>query len=195
MRKMLLLLLAVLPLASNAQNIQKGYHGFADLGYNKCLSQLDPSTIEITTSHGYQFNPYIFLGAGVGFDLTGSCKWGEVSGHAFEKRDSKVDIPIFFNAHSNFTKTKFSPFADVKVGAYVNNDCNIYAKIALGCRYALGNNMGLSLSVGYKYRKATVQHLEMTSGTKYNNYNYSFYYRDETGYAMEGISVDLGFDF
>ena len=195
MKKILFILMALMPIMTNAQNIKRGYHGFADLGYTKCLSQLDPSVIEITTSHGYQFNPYIFLGAGVGFDFTGSCKSGEVSGHAFQKRDSKVDIPFFFNAKANFTKTKLSPFADVKVGSYINNDCNIYANIALGCRYAMSNNMGISFSVGYKYRKATVELLGMTTGTKYNNYKSSFYYSDEKGYVLDGISFKVGFDF
>jgi len=75
MKKFILFLItAMFAICANAQNIQKGYHGFAELGYNKCISQLDPSTIEITTSHGYQFNPYIFLGAGVGFDFIGNCQ-------------------------------------------------------------------------------------------------------------------------
>lgn len=192
MKKFILFLItAMFAICANAQNIQKGYHGFAELGYNKCISQLDPSTIEITTSHGYQFNPYIFLGAGVGFDFIGNCQWGEIGGYAYEKRDSKVDIPVFFNVHSNFTRTKFSPFLDVKVGAYVNNDHNKYAKVSLGCRYALGNNMGLSLSVGYKYRDATIQHLEISP----ERYSISYYYRDETGRTLDGISIDLGFDF
>lgn len=195
MKKILLFLLSVVPAFASAQHLEKGYHGFVDIGYSKCISQLDPSAIEITTSHGYQFNPYIYLGGGVGFDFTGSCSWGEVDRHAFEKRESKVDIPVFFNFRSNFTKTKFSPYFDAKVGAYLNNDCYPYATLAFGCRCSIGNNMGISLSAGYKYRKATVEHLEMTSGNKYNNYQYSFYYRDKTGYSLDGFFVKAGFDF
>jgi len=51
--------------------------------------------------------------------------------------------------------------------------------------------MGLSLSVGYKYRDATIQHLEISP----ERYSISYYYRDETGRTLDGISIDLGFDF
>lgn len=196
MKKLLFAVLLVLStVTSYAQNIEKGYHGFADVGYCAYISQIDPSTIEVTTSHGYQFNPYLFLGAGVGFDFTGETKWGDVSGHPYNKRDSKVDIPVFFNARANFTKTRFIPFVDAKVGAYVTEGNGIYANAAIGCRYSFGNNMGISLSVGCEARKVTVKQLNMTTGNKYNNYNYSFYYTDRENEPVDGVVIKMGFDF
>ncbi len=182
-------------LAINAQQLQKGYHGFADVGYCICNSQLKPSVVEVTTSHGYQFNPYLFLGAGVGFIFNGEAKWGEVGGHPYNKRDSKVDIPIFFNARANFMKTKFCPFVDGKVGAHVNNGNGIYVTATLGCRYAINENMGISLSVGYEVRKATVDQLVMIPGGKYNGYKSTFYYKDRKNEPLEGVIIKAGFDF
>ena len=195
MRKVLAFMFALLPLAVSAQHIKKGYHGFVDAGYCAYISQLAPSTVEVTTSHGYQFNPYIFLGAGVGFDFTGYCEWGEVSGRPYNKRESKVDIPVFFNFHSNFTKTRFSPFVDIKAGAYVNNEGGIYMNGAVGCRYAIRDNMGISLSIGYEARKVTVDQIEMTTGNKNNHYNYSFYYSKRPDQAIDGLVIKAGFDF
>ena len=195
MKKLLLSLVMILPLFTQAQSLQKGYHGMVDIGYCYYISQIDPSTVEITTSHGYQFNPYIYLGAGLGFDFTGECKWGEVGGHPYNRRDSKVDIPLFFNARANFTKTIFSPFADVRIGSYVNNDGNIYANLALGARYGISEDLGLSLSVGYEIRKLTVQQINMTTGTKYNNYKSEFYYTDRTGQNVDGFVFKIGIDF
>ena len=97
-----------------AQRLHKGYRGMFDSGYCNYISQFAPSTVEITTSHGCQFNPYIYLGTGLGFDFTGEGEWGgKFGGNPYIKRESKVDIPLFFNARVNFTKTRFSPFADV----------------------------------------------------------------------------------
>lgn len=195
MKKLIITLLLSIPCLVYAQGLQKGYRGMVDLGYCIYTSQLHPSTVEITTSHGYQFNPYIYLGAGLGFDITGECKYGDISGRPYNKRESKVDIPLFFNARANFTKTKFSPFADARIGAYVNNDGNIYANLALGTRYGISDDLGLSLSVGYELRKVTVQQINMTTGSKYNNYQYDFYYTDRTGEDVSGFIIKVGVDF
>lgn len=195
MRKILVCLLFAIPCFMQAQGLQKGYRGIVDAGYCLYTSQMDPSTFEVTTSHGYQFNPYIYLGAGLGFDFTGECKYGDISGKPYNKRESKVDIPLFFNARANFTNTKFSPFADTRIGAYVNNDGNIYANLALGARYGISDDLGLSFSVGYELRKVTVKQINMTTGSKYNNYQYDFYYTDRTGEELSGFVFKVGVDF
>lgn len=192
MKRFIFCLVVLIPIISQGQNIQKGYHGFVDAGYCYYISQLDPSTIEITTSHGYQFNHYIFLGAGVGFDFTGESKWGDVGNRPYNKRDSKVDIPVFFNARANITKTRIVPFVDGKIGAYVNNEGGIFVNASLGARYAIADNMGLSLSVGYEIRKVTVEQLHMTSG---KNYIPEYYYTDSPNQPVDGLVFKVGFDF
>lgn len=185
----------IMPITSTAQFLQKGYHGIVDVGYCHYISQIDPSTIELTTSHGYQFNQHIFLGAGIGFDFTGESKWGDISGKPYNKRAAKVDIPLFFNARANLTKTKLSPFVDARVGAYINNDGNIYANFALGGRYAINDKMGLSLSIGYELRKVTVEQLNMLTGNKYNNYRADYYYTDRPNQSVDGFVFKAGMDF
>lgn len=185
----------LLPTISQAQSIQKGYRGMVDAGYCHYLSQINPSTIEVTTSHGFQFNPYIYLGAGIGFDFTGEAKWEEVDGRPYNKRAAKVDIPLFFNARANFTKTQISPFVDARIGAYINNEGNIYANFAIGGRYALNEKIGLSLSIGYEIRKVTVEQLNMRLGNKYNNYKSDFYYTDRPNQSVDGLVFKLGIDF
>ena len=194
-KQILLFIFTYLPIVVSDQGIQKGYHGFADVGYCHYISQTDPSTFEVTTSHGYQFNPYIFLGAGVGFDFTGKAEWGDVSGMPYKKRDSKVDIPIFFNARANITKTRICPFVDARVGAYVNNEGGIYANLAVGGRYEVDKNKGVSVSFGYELRKVTVQELRLVPGSKYNGYSSEYYYKDRTGENVDGFVFKVGFDF
>lgn len=195
MKQAIIAFLMLLPSISQAQQLTKGYRGMADVGYCYYISQTAPSTIEITTSHGYQFNPYIYLGAGFGFNLTGECEWGDVMGKPYHKRESKVDIPVFFNVRANFTKTKVSPFADARIGAYVNNDGNIYANLALGCRYALSDNLGLSIAIGYELRKVTIQQLNISGGTKLSNYKTEYFYTDRPNENVDGFVFKVGVDF
>ena len=100
---------------------------------------------------------------------------------------------MFFNARANITKTRISPFADARVGAYINNDGNIYANLALGCRYALNEKMGLSFSVGYEFRKVTVEQINMR--TNYKSYNNEFYYTDRPDQNVDGLVFKVGVDF
>ena len=54
-------------MVSNAQNTSgKCYRGFVDAGYDVGIGDYDFGRFVINTTHGYQFNPYIFLGAGTG---------------------------------------------------------------------------------------------------------------------------------
>lgn len=181
---------------ANAGTIEKGYHGFADVGYScYCTSYLDATIIDLTTSHGYQFSPYLFLGAGVGFDYTGDVKYGDISGHPYLKRDATVDVPIFFNGRLNFTKTKIVPFLDLKAGTYINNEGGVYLNAMVGCRYSLSNNRGISLSLGFKTRKITAQRLEIEGANKYNQYKTTYYYADKENEPLESIVFKVGFDF
>ncbi len=191
MRKALLFILMLLPLMANAQSVKKGYHGFVDGGICSYVSKLSPKTTEVTTSHGYQFNPYFFIGAGMGFDFTGYCSWGEISGHPYEKREARTDIPVFFNFRANLTKTRFCPFVDARLGAYVNNEGGIYVHEALGCRYAINEKLGVSFSVGYVARKVTAQYLVL------NSYGTRLYYsyRDNPDQTLNGLIFKVGFDF
>lgn len=177
--------------AIKAGTIQKGYHGFADVGYCYCDASLDPTTIDITTSHGYQFSPYIFLGAGIGFDFTGTAESGDIDGHPFLKREANVDIPVFFNGRLNFTKTKVVPFLDIKAGAYVNNGSGLYTNFMVGCRFPLSDNSGLSISVGGKIASMTIQNLKMSTG----KYTYSLYYEDEKNHQFTYYVLKIGYDF
>ena len=49
-----------------ARNTLKGYKGFIDFGYIADLSDYDANKVEISTSHGYQFNNYFYLGGEIG---------------------------------------------------------------------------------------------------------------------------------
>ncbi len=105
-------------------------------------------------------------------------------------RDSKVDIPVFANFRSNFTKGKLSPFFDIKGGTFVTNNGGLYVVASVGVKYALNSKQGLSLSVGYAAEKLEFETFERFNG----RYDMS-YTRKPATYDTESVSVKLGFDF
>jgi hypothetical protein len=98
----------------------------------------------ITTSQGYQINPYIYVGAGLGVHL-----------YSMDNFETSVALPIFANFRANFTKTKVSPFFDAKIGYSVVDLKGLYLSPSLGVRIGLSNNLGLNIKVGYSAQKFT----------------------------------------
>lgn len=192
MKKIYLFLIVIcsFALSANAQNVSgKCYRGFADLGYTIGLGDYKMGRFEINTSHGYQFSPYFFLGAGVGFHFMPEYETPGMS-IALDQRDSSVEIPIFANLRANFTKTKVAPFVDAKVGTYVTNGSGLYASITAGCRIATTQKQGVNLSIGYTYAKYEFQTFDHFTSSSSMNYT-----RDGRVLATEGLSIKVGYEF
>lgn len=153
--KRLLLLAALVPAmpGAKAQNVARNcYRGFVDLGYSVGIGDYKFNRFEISTSQGYQFNPYIFLGAGVGFHFMPYYEF-TIWNTPHEVRDRVIDIPLFANLHLNFTKTRVTPFVDAKGGVFVTNNGGAYANASGGIRVAVNDKQAVSLSVGYTYEE------------------------------------------
>ena len=80
MKKIAILLAATMAFAinSNAQSMQSGYKGHVEAGYSVGIGDYDFGRFEVNTTHGYQVNPYIFLGAGTGLHFMSSYKTGDM---------------------------------------------------------------------------------------------------------------------
>lgn len=132
----------------NGKGLTAGYRGFVDLGYTIGTGDFGEDRIEFATSHGYQFNPYIFAGLGVG---------------AHYYFDSEVvEIPIFAHIRSEFLNNSISPFLDFKAGYSVYDATGFYMTPSVGCRFAVGKQSGISVGLGYTMQKV-----------EYDYYSYS----------------------
>ena len=192
-RKKSLLLLACLlsgAVCMNAQNLSKNcYRGYVDAGYSIGVGDYDFGRFEINTSHGYQFNPYLFLGAGTGLHFMSSY---ETKGMdiPLDLRDSKVDIPVFAHARCNFLKKKFTPFVDLKGGTYVTNHGGLYANASAGFRLAINEKQAVSLAVGYATEK-----LEFETFSRFTSHTSMDYARSPRKLDTEAVTLKLGFEF
>lgn len=196
MRKILFVISLVFSLPLFSQGLTTRYRGFGNIDYETYTGsgRMNGSGLGITTTHGYQINPHLFVGAGLGFIFTGDCKYGEVSGHPYLKRDSKTDVPLFFDLNISFLKKAITPFIDAKVGAIANDDFNACLALSAGCKFPVSDNMGLSIKVGFNERKASCGELNLIPGTKYNNYQSTFVYENEVQ-GIGGFSIGLSLDF
>lgn len=190
--KKVLFSLAVL-LASqmlSAQNTSSGcYRGFIDGGYTIGVGDYDFGRFEINTSHGYQINPFFFVGGGLGLHFMPEYKTKGMD-IPLDQRESKVDIPLFANLRANFSKGKITPFIDGKAGTYVTNNGDLYLNLSLGCRFALNEKQAVNVLVGYTTEKLEFETFK--SFVSYKSMNYTTYSRKLN---TEGISIKVGFEF
>ena len=181
-RFILLVTLLVTVISINAQNTSKNcYRGYIDAGYSFGVGDYEFGRFEINTSHGYQFNPYFFLGAGTGLHFMSSYET------IVDIRESKVDVPIFANIRCNFSQKKVSPFVDAKGGLFVTNSGGLYANASVGCRFSLNEKQAVSIAIGY-----ALEELEFERPKSSVNRNYI---QSATKRKTESITLKLGFEF
>ncbi len=177
-------------MVANAQNTSGNcYRGFVDAGYDVGIGDYEFGRFVINTTHGYQFNPYIFLGAGTGFHFMSEYKTKDMD-IALDTRESKVDVPVFANVHVNFTKSKVAPFVDGKAGTFVTNNGGMFWNISAGCRIATNEKQAINISIGYVAEK-----LEFESFDRFNSSHDMSYTRKARVLNAECVTLRVGYEF
>lgn len=152
----------------NTDNIAKGYKGFVDLGYAIGVGSWGVDRVEFTTAHGYQFNPYLFGGIGLGVN--------------YYTESELCNLPIFANIRANLLDAKITPFVDFRIGYSVLDVEGLYLAPSVGCRFALTRKMAVNLGVGYTLQRVGIY------------YVYDNYFFDEK-ISCSAINLKVGFEF
>lgn len=181
MKKILIALLSLLTvLQLDAQTLHgHRYRGFVDasflVGNDGVYKDFNTTGGGISTSHGYQLNPYIFLGGGVAYHYYNS-----------DYFDGHSAVPVFANFRVNMNSNKISPFFDAKVGYSAGDFEGVYASPSFGVRIGLKENLGINFSVGY-----TAQ------GFKYEDYDIIGRYHISTTEKsfIHSLTISVGLDF
>lgn len=143
-----------------------GYRGFVDLGFTKGLGDSGANRFELTTSHGYQFTPYFFTGAGLGIHYYMDMWWNSYN---------VPFIPLFIDLRGNLMQGSIVPFIGLKGGYSLVVDDGLYggglyAAPSVGVKYMLSETFALNLSLGYSYQQ-------------------------DEGDNLSGISIKIGAEF
>lgn len=147
---------------------QKGFRFGVDFNGGRTLEdkwfQLNKPQASANLIAGYQFNPYLFLGLGMGVGHFSPL----AEENALEPGSRKDPKYIYQNRNLfqlivrekvNFLDKRISPFTSFDFGYPVNGkdvakDDRIpyFLEPGLGCDFRLGNRHSLSLTVGYRWQ-------------------------------------------
>lgn len=120
----------------------KGFRGFIEFGnaidlykYGIDGSIGNRSALSISTSLGYQSSPYIFVGAGLGFDYNYSLK--------------TYRLPIFSDFRFYLMTGKVSPVLGLKFGYSPTEVKGFYFSPSIGLSILRNESYGINLSICY----------------------------------------------
>lgn len=179
------------------------YKGFIELSGVAGFGDNRANIIGVTTSQGFQYSSWFFMGAGLGVEvaMTNSDMLSSDVGQARYREHSnsstKVMIPVFSDFRFNFGNTGgVSFFADVKLGAIwlignsylrlqegcMTGDAQFYCKPALGVRIPVSStNQRHAVNIGVAYELITSD----------NNYNYW----NDNNITLNCLGVSLSFEW
>ena len=146
-----------------------GYKGFIDFGGVIGIGNRGDGAIAVSTTHGYQFNPYFFFGAGIGIEY--HMNW------------ETFFIPVFADIKTYFLNKNISPFLGLKAGYSVYDGKGCYINPHIGVTLSSSPRFGMNLTIGYNMQKAKI------NDRPKNIKNY------KDNMAINGISIKLGFEF
>lgn len=207
MKKTLLLLSLVIASVMNVN--AQGYRGFFEVTPNVGGLGLG---LDITTTHGWQFDDKIYVGLGTGVlnflkdgDYTDNYLSDGETGLEYEDKWVDIAIPVFAKLrYDKLGVNRLTPFVEAKLGYCVVCDGGnpLFAGINVGARYAITERIGLNLGIGVSFTP-----YEYSFRTRYNaryevaswNENYGWWYYDydydDSDKTAMNFAITLGVDF
>jgi outer membrane protein assembly factor BamA len=154
--KKVLIAAALVAIATSAaaREPQRGYRGFVEWSNDVTSYRYDEDTrasywyTGLSTSHGYQFNPRLFVGAGLMLEHSTS---------------GDLDIlPIYAQIRTDQTWGKFTPYGDFKLGYNTTDGGGIYASPSIGYRFNWGKKLNLNVGVGLTLKGYAVERYSLS---------------------------------
>jgi hypothetical protein len=184
---------------------ESGYKGTFDVGYALHMTIGEKGAFELSTSHGYQINKYLFIGAGVGLNMysardpqlytnigstTNDDKFPQYVG-TIANGKTELDNSVTYMHAVDSSYMVLPVFLDVRAYLPINDSPIIpYAMFKIGYSFNLSDgfgNMGMYMnpSIGAKYRISPALGINFSVGYTYQKYGgipkdggYGFYYYD-----------------
>lgn len=160
--------------------IDRGYVGFAGLDYGYCTGDFNNFlNFGFSTVHGYQINPYIFVGAGLGLYM-----WGEYRGGYID-----LSVPMFFAARFTPLKKPITPFVDMRIGYAAGKVDGLYFNPYVGIRIGIRKSFAAYIGLGYQLQKMEgVKDMKINYDTGKVSYT-------KTKVNCNAVALRVGFEF
>lgn len=117
------------------------YKGFVDVGYNKTIGAYDADFLEISTSQGFQYANWFYMGVGLGVDV--------LLAHQNENWGNWDRSTDFNTSHSSCTTAAMMPlFTDFRFMLGNSTSASFFIDLKIGCSFLLGNDY-IAIGDGY----------------------------------------------
>lgn len=177
------------------------YKGFVEAGYSHTLGNYKGDFIELSTSQGYQYNNWFFMGAGLGVDILFSQKndsWGDNLVTPPSSKPYTLTapmLPIFTDFRFNIgNSTSVSFFLDLKVG------CSFLLTnkyVAIGDGYLtnreyffLDPSLGVRIPVNKKKPKQAFDF-----GVRYKLLTSNYWYQYNNNITLQSLGAFIAFEW
>lgn len=177
------------------------YKGYVEAGYSHTLSHYNGDFIEISTSQGYQYNSWFYMGAGLGVDLLLS--------HPGEHWN-EMETPVPGNRPFTKTAPMLPLFADFRFLIANSSSISFFLDLKIGCSFLLTNkniaigdgfltnreyffldpSIGLRLPCNKKNPKQAVD-----VGVKYKLLTSNYWYNYNNNITLQSIGAFIGFEW
>lgn len=174
------------------------YKGFAEVGYVKGVGVNNVDFLSFSTSQGFKYRNWFFMGAGIGVDVafSGVSEVNSVPSQ-YNYTTTAVMIPIFTDFRFNIgNSTSTSFFADIKLGCsflagntflqvnngYLSSQEYFYFKPSVGVRIPLqsqNKNGKKAFNIGLTYQLLT------------SNYWYNY----NSNVTLNALGLDASFEW
>jgi hypothetical protein len=155
----------------SSEGLKKGYKGIIDIGYQIGIGDYGMDRLKFNFINGYQFNPNISIGLGLGL------RYFIVDGTAY--------VPIFTDFRTTFLDNNISPYFSLGIGYSVTNGGGVgfFLNPNLGTSFKVSKRSAINLGIGYELQKMDLW---------FGNY-YSGYYTETINLSV--IDLHIGFSF
>ncbi len=144
----------------------RGYVGIVETGYVHGVGGLEASRFKMDFINGYQFNPYLSLGLGVGVRIY---------------ENEEYNLPIYLDARFTFTEQKVSPY--ISLGGGVNIlEIDPHLAASIGVLWRTSDKLAVKFGIGYEYQNIYIEYATASSSSSMSH---------DTG----GIAFSLGVVF
>lgn len=171
--------------AAFARQPEQGYRGFVE---STTSVTREPSFLPnvkencwytgLSTSHGYQFTPWLFVGPGISLE--------------YNNTYNQYIAPLFLDIRGDAKWGVATPFSDVKIGYNMCGGGGIYFSPTVGYRFNWGRKVGINVGAGLTLRGKRVETFDVIVGE--NGY-YEMFYTGQIHKVDAMFSFRVGIDF
>lgn len=178
------------------------YKGYVEAGYSHTLSHYNGDFATITTSQGYQYNNWFYMGAGLGLDMLFSHKnthWGE-----------NMTTPPPYNRKVATTAPMLPLFADFRFLIGDTSNISFFLDLKVGCSFLLTDRLiaigdgyltnkeyfFLDPSIGLRVpcnKKKPKQAVDV--GVQYKLLTSNYWYNYNNNITLQAIGAYIGFEW